>query len=103
MTFNGNARRFARPCRTLARCCDQREIPFRPWPVANARRGAIVLFCNLQGRQAFEGAASGFQMTAVSGGEGHEAGSPNLKGIRILLVEDFLAAGNGAEKSAAQF
>ncbi|HYK51744.1 MAG TPA: hypothetical protein VEU94_18635 [Terriglobales bacterium] len=27
-------------------------------------------------------------MTAVRGGEGHEAGSPNLKGIRILLVED---------------
>jgi CheY-like chemotaxis protein len=57
-------------------------------PVANARRGAIGLHCNFQERPKFEGVASGFQMTTVIGDKGPEAGSPNLKGTRILLVED---------------
>ncbi|MGA8423156.1 MAG: response regulator, partial [Pseudolabrys sp.] len=34
------------------------------------------------------GVASGFQMNAASGDDAPEAGLPNLKGKRILLVED---------------
>jgi DNA-binding NtrC family response regulator len=35
-----------------------------------------------------KGVASGFQMNAASGDDAPEAGLPNLKGKRILLVED---------------
>jgi hypothetical protein len=39
----------------------KREIPFGPWPVANARRGAIVLHCNFQERRVLEALRQGLR------------------------------------------